>query len=303
MSRPEAPFVSAEVRRIESHNLPALLFINGAPRSGTTWTVALFNSHPAARFRYQPLFSYAFKGIIGVGTGRAEILDYLQRVAATEDDFVLQRGKAQLGDRPPEPDRAPCRLLAIKETHYHHLLPNLIRQLQEARFLFVVRDPRAVINSFLTTPSEFKPGWNPHDEWRRAPAKNQGRPENFFGFEKWIELTRAFMSMARSDPQRCRLVQYERLIADPTAQAAELFAFAGLELAPATLDFIAASAAGGNRRHDHGLIKDRSVATRWQSELAPEIRSAIETELRGTDLERFLVAAEAGNPDFGSSKS
>ena len=46
--------------------------IHSVPRSGSTWLGQIFNSHPKVNFRYQPLFSYAFK-------------DYLNEASSSED--------------------------------------------------------------------------------------------------------------------------------------------------------------------------------------------------------------------------
>ena len=40
------------------------VFAFGVPRSGTSWFGELFNSSPRVAYRFQPLFSYAFKDAI-----------------------------------------------------------------------------------------------------------------------------------------------------------------------------------------------------------------------------------------------
>src|SRR5690606_40577357 len=62
-----------------------VIAIHGAPRSGTSWLGQVFNSHPQVQYRYQPLFSYAFKGRVGAHSSRQEFLDLFADLATTED--------------------------------------------------------------------------------------------------------------------------------------------------------------------------------------------------------------------------
>lgn len=47
--------------------------IFGVPRSGTSWLGQLFNSSERVAYRYQPLFSYAFKGRLNENSTLDEI--------------------------------------------------------------------------------------------------------------------------------------------------------------------------------------------------------------------------------------
>ena len=51
-----------------------IILITGVARSGTSWIGQIIDSSPEVVYRFQPLFSYAFKGFldsnfIGIGTG------------------------------------------------------------------------------------------------------------------------------------------------------------------------------------------------------------------------------------------
>ena len=50
-----------------------IIAIHGAPRSGTSWLGQLFNSSPQVAYRYQPFFSYAFRGRIDTGSDVASL--------------------------------------------------------------------------------------------------------------------------------------------------------------------------------------------------------------------------------------
>ena len=38
-----------------------IISIHGVPRSGTSWLGQILDSSPKVRYKFQPLFSYAFK--------------------------------------------------------------------------------------------------------------------------------------------------------------------------------------------------------------------------------------------------
>jgi hypothetical protein len=46
---------------------------------------------------------------------------------------------------------------------------------------------------------------------------------------------------------------------------------------------------GEHIEDQYAVFKDPSVMNKWREELQPEIRETIIEEIRGTDLERFLL--------------
>src|SRR5690606_6469057 len=197
-----------------------VIAIHGAPRSGTSWLGQVFNSHPQVQYRYQPLFSYAFKGRVGAHSSRQEFLDLFADLATTEDDFVLQRGKAALAGYQMSFPKAEPTHLVYKEVRYHGVLERMLDEVSEARLVAIVRDPRDVIGSWLKAPREFQPGWNIANEWRDALSKNAGKEENWYGFSRWKELARLFDSLAGRHPDRVLVVRYEELLAAPLERSA-----------------------------------------------------------------------------------
>jgi hypothetical protein len=266
-----------------------VLSVHGAPRSGTSWLGQILNSHPAVAYRYQPLFAWAYRGRLTPDSTREEVHGLLADWLATQDDFVLQRGAARLGPTPEfaEKDRAPS-LLVTKMVRYHHLLPVLFAHVPGLRVVGIVRHPCAVVSSFLRTPREWRAEWDADREWRSAPSKNQGRSEEYYGFERWKQLTERFLELAVEHPGGFLGVRYEALVADPLRQTERIFAFAGLEVGPQTRAFLETSRSGRDLSHDHGVFKHPQVVNRWRDELDERIRHEIEEELAGGPLERFL---------------
>ncbi len=263
--------------------------LHGAPRSGTSWLGKIFDSHPDVAYRFQPLFSYRFKGAIDAGSGRKQMERFLTDLYAVKDDeFILQWRQQERGAHPdgfaknPHPD-----VLVMKEVRYHYVIEALLRQMEGIKVVGIVRHPCGAINSWLKTPREFKPEWNTAAEWRDAPSKNQGRMEEYYGFEKWKELARLFLRLEREWPRAFYLTRYEKLVREPDAETAKLFAFCGLDLHPQVSKFLAASRSREVEDPDT-VFRTTDVADRWKSELDPAIRDAIQHDLGGSDLSVFL---------------
>jgi hypothetical protein len=272
-----------------------VLSIHGAPRSGTSWLGEILNSHPGVAYRYQPLFAWAFQGRLTPHSTRDEVHQLLGEWLETDDDFVLQRGSARLGRTPdfPDKDEKPS-LLVTKMVRHHHLLPLLFDCVPGLRVIGIVRNPCAVVNSFLRTSREWRPEWDPDLEWREAPSKNDGRPEQYYGFEGWKRLASQFLALAAQRPGSFLDLRYEALVTDPRRQVERVFAFAGLSVGDQTRAFVEDSSSDPDRGHDHGVFKHPDVVHRWRDELAPRIREAIHEDLAGGPLERFLRDPEPG---------
>ncbi|HRH37965.1 MAG TPA: sulfotransferase, partial [Flavobacteriales bacterium] len=172
-----------------------LVAIHGVPRSGTSWLAQIFRSAPEVMLRFQPLFSYAFKDRLNPSSTREETLRFFHELERTNDNFVLQRDPNIHVDYPEFIEQAGATHLVYKEVRYNHILENLMRQVPELRVIGLVRHPCAVLHSWINAPREFKPEWNVMEQWRIGALKNAGRPEEFYGFEKWVEVAELFLKL------------------------------------------------------------------------------------------------------------
>lgn len=263
--------------------------IHGAPRSGTSWLGQIFNSHPEVAYRFQPLFSYRFKGAIKPESSKEDIEHFLQSLYAEEsDEFILQTRQKDRGVHPVGLVKLPrASWLVMKEVRYHYVIETLLRQLPGMKVIGIVRHPCGVINSWLKTPREFKPEWDMLTEWRQAPSKNQGRSEEFYGFEKWRELATLFLDLSRRYPESFHLVRYEDLVRFPLEITERMFGFCGMELSLPTTAFLTASQAAEVEDPDT-VFRSPDVAERWEIQLCSEIRETILREVEGTELKVFL---------------
>ncbi len=202
------------------------------------------------------------------------------------DDFILDRREVYNGelnfDKVASPD---C--MVIKMVRYHHLIPKLLMDVDELKVIGIVRNPCAVINSWLQAPKEFQEGWDPQAEWRWAPKKNQGRIEEYNGFEKWREVAQLFLDLSTRYPERFYLLRYENLVAEPILQVEQLLTFAGLPFHTQVIHFIQRSRSE-HHEDPYSVFKAPSVKDRWREDLNATIRQKIVEEVTGTRLERFL---------------
>lgn len=266
-----------------------LIAIHGAPRSGTSWLGEIFNSSEHVAYRYQPFFSYAFRGRIDSESDAAQMRGFFDDLLQSSDPFVMQTGEARLAKAALHFRKGLPTHLVYKEVRFHDLIRPILGGMKEARCIGLVRDPRAALSSWRHAPREFHADWSFADEWRHAPSKNADLMENWYGFERWKALTSSFLQLTAEFPGRFRVQRYETLVDRPLESVSEMFAFCGLTVGAQTKQFLHDSTMrddgdpyGVFRRHRQG------EGNRY---LPPNIASAIERELKGTALHQFLEPA------------
>lgn len=270
-----------------------VLGIHGAPRSGTSWVGQIFNSSEYVAYRYQPFFSHAFRGHIRKDSDTDAIRQVFRELTTSSDAFLLQIGKERLARNMMRFPKKETTHLVYKEVRFHDLLPELLRKVPEFKAVGIVRDPRAVIDSWFRAPREFDPRWSKNSEWRYAETKNAGRPENWYGFERWKELSYLFLDLYSAHKDRFRLLQYEDMVADPLATSRALFDFCGLPLSTQTESFLEASTSSDD--HDpYGVFRDHRLlgASRRHHGVENDIASMIASQIEGTPLAGFLRESE-----------
>jgi hypothetical protein len=247
--------------------------LHSPPRSGSTWLGSIFDSHPSVVYRYQPLFSYAFKGRLGPNSSFSEIRDFFLQIADTDDKFV-NRVEAKKKGLVPDFDKSEGKAIIYKEVRYHHILKNLLATDPEVKVIGLIRNPISTIYSWLNAPKEFKSSWDPLEEWRYAPRKNQGRPEEFNGYEKWKEVAFLFLDLKKSYQERFFLVTYEALNENPKEVASKLFAFIGLPWAEQTGPFLKESTSRPSSE-PYGVFREKRSSYRHTKDIHPTIREFI----------------------------
>jgi hypothetical protein len=112
----------------------------------------------------------------------------------------------------------------------------LQRVFPEARFVHVIRDGRAVANSFLQMPwwrgyaGPDEWGWGPLSDPDRAAWEGSGRNFAVLAGLEWKLLLEAFeLAKAEVQPGRWLEIRYEDFVAQPREMTADLLGFLGLE--------------------------------------------------------------------------
>jgi len=260
--------------------------IFGVPRSGTTWLSQILNSHPGVALRFQPLFSYGHKGSLSERSSAEEVRRFFDEILRTQDAFVLMATEFQKSYPAFQKSIMPTHIV-FKETRYLHIIENMLTQCSEVKIIGIVRNPLSVLASWMSAPKEFNPEWNINSEWRGAPSKNQNRPEEFYGFDKWKEIAESFLRFSSQFHQQFSLVRYDELNRAPPATTKKLFDFCRLEVCDQVKEFLVAS----KSRHDpdpYSVFRAKASDDCWQGVLPDEIAKQIKLELKNTPLDIFL---------------
>jgi hypothetical protein len=262
--------------------------IHGAPRSGTTWLGEILNSNEHVIYKYQPLFSYAFKSFLDERAPAAKIEQFFSEVAVKADDFLDQAPQRNNGSLPAFDKTEPTHIV-YKEVRYHHILANMLQQDPALKLIAIIRNPLAVMASWLAAPREFRRdlGWQVEREWREAPSKNQGQQEEFYGFEKWKESADIFLGLARQYPQRVLVLGYSELLANTESVIKEICEFAGLEFTPQMQHFLQSSRERAST-DTYSVYRTKALDNAWKTTLDDSIVAAIRAELADSPLVRYL---------------
>lgn len=264
--------------------------IHSAPRSGSTWLGQIFNSHPDVAYRFQPLFSFAFKDQLSEKSSLTEINQFYEDLLESQDKFLLQIEEESMSGRSLyfEKSLNPTHI-AYKEVRYHHILENLLQKDPDIIVIGLVRNPLAVISSWLKSPREFRTdlGWGMMDQWRSASEKNRGRVEEYYGFDKWKETSLLFLKLSEKYPENFYLLKYNDLLVDAVLHISDLFSFCGLEMKKSTLSFIKESR-NKNDEGEYSVFKSHIIDNEWEKQLDHRIVEEVNKELFNTELEQFI---------------
>lgn len=265
-----------------------LAWISGMPRSGTTWLSQIFASSPEVRLKFCPLFSYEFKNALDE-TSSAEQWDKLfAELYETNSEFLNQDHLRKQGLIPHFKDKHKNpRHLIIKSNRFHNLTPHILRLNNQIRFIYIVRHPCATIYSWLSDPREFPSQAVPMQEWRTGQCRKTG-PGEFWGFDDWKHVTAQALKLSEQYPDRHKIVRYESLVKNANHVARELFHYLQIPYEKYTDDFIEFS----HSRHDehkHSVFKKPKLKNSWEERLDPSIIAACMNEIKGTQLEQFML--------------
>ena len=130
-----------------------IVSIHGVPRSGTTWLGHIFNSHQNVAFRYQPLFAYRFRDRIDLNSSRKEVYSFLDDLYHCLDDaFILNKPEMASKIHPKFKKVENPSFLVMKMVRFHYMIKKFLDTIDDVKVIGIVRNPLAVINSWLSSP-------------------------------------------------------------------------------------------------------------------------------------------------------
>jgi len=263
--------------------------IHSAPRSGSSWIGQIFNSSPKTCFRFQPLFSYAFKSFLNEKSSQEDILDFFAKIAESDDDFLLQKDKIKSGEYPSFSKEDEFTHIVYKEVRYHNIIKNMLTKDNELKVIGLIRSPFAVIDSFLRSPREFRKdqGWREQEEWRYAMKKNLNKSEEFFGYEKWKEVYFNFKELEKEFDERFCMVYYEDLIKDTFNEVERIFNFCNLEVNRQTIKFLNDSKSS-EKKSVYSVFRNKIKDDEWKASLNELIFTEISNDLKTNNMNQFL---------------
>ena len=264
-----------------------IVVIAGVPRSGTSWLGEIINSSPDVAYRFQPIFSYAFKDAVNIESSKEDYEHFFSGIYESSDDFLNQTDKRIAGIYPTFDKKKHPQYLAFKTCRYQYLITKMLHYFENLKLIGIIRHPCGVINSWLKNPREFPQDADPRKEWRFGSCKNKGRSEEFFGFYKWKEVAHLYLDLKEKYPNQVLIIKYESLVYHPTGMSKSVFDFTGLKFTQQTRSFLTACNAV-HKESPYAVYKNKSVKDNWRSELDPYISSEIIQEIEGTRLDRFL---------------
>jgi len=210
------------------------IFIIGSPRSGTSilaWSLAQHSM--LTTFDETNMFRELFGGnrldeVYARASARPDSGDWLRRSDVSADEFVASIG---LGVNTLVTNRSEGKRW-IEQTPANTLIaPTLARAFRGAKFIHILRDGRAVVNSMLNFAAAFTP--EAREKFEQAGAMPSFASDFNSACATWAQYVRAAEDFTASHPDRALTVRNEALREDPASGFEEIFSFLGVEPEPA----------------------------------------------------------------------
>lgn len=272
----------------------SVFFIVGCPRSGTTLLRRMLDAHPDIAVAPETFFMRHFweqqdaYGDLSDDAALDRLIDDLTATAAFEDMGLDEEAFRTAVHRAPcrwdtvfrvlleqFAERRDAQFVGEKTPNHVRFIPTLRRWFPEARFVHLVRDPRAVSNSWRSVP------WSSEYRWRDA--------------EVWAEFVGAGRR-AEEAGERVQSLHFEALVRSPEEELravcnhldlpydGQMLAFHERE--PATVDV---EREPWKERATDPI--DPGVADRWRDELSAHAQAQVEV-VAGAEMERWGYAVE-----------
>ncbi|MDX2410543.1 MAG: hypothetical protein QNK34_01160 [Woeseiaceae bacterium] len=268
----------------------ATTFLLSSGRSGSTWLGSMLHSLPGTRMIFEPF--HARRGIPSLSEFR---YTYIAPESATAP--VLTDIKKLLSKSSWNPwieqfnpvGRFMYRRRLVKEVRINLLLPLLLRQLSECRFLLLLRHPAAVVQSqvsggWLLSPERlFQQRALDGLSWLRDLQSIELSNDPFeHNLVFWAIENRIALDAART--AGIPILFYEELCMEPAAQLAPLEIFLGASF-PASATKGATGASWSSSKAVAGYSLEQKISA-WQTHIRPRQITAMLRILEASGLDR-----------------
>lgn len=246
-----------------------LLFVGGCPRTGTTLLQNMLDSHPqifgGPEFQHIPRIIHLRDRL------HRSVSEHLIDRICTHDQVDVQIRRLIEGLLLPLWKRSGAQLMSEKTPDNVRTFSALAELWTRARFIHVVRDPRAIVSSMLAVGERAA---------RRDYQAQKFTRDVDAAIDNISECLNAGFTAARNHPARVLTVMYEALVRDPERETQRICEFLDLEWSPA-MSTPAAQAHMGEQAitvHTHEIWYDAKTYNRdphtgsldaWRTRLTP----------------------------------
>jgi len=198
------------------------IFVGGAARAGTTLFQNILDSHPdivgGPQFRNIPdIIDLRRKLHESVNIGKTKIFNSCDDI----DNYICALIESLLL---PLLNKSHCQFLSEKTPPNILVFPELMELFPEAHYIYVVRDPRAVIWSNMEARLKFK------EQGVAFSNFSSTRLADFITLANWVkEFFIAGQYVTAREPERVLTVVYERLVQSPESETRKICKYLGIE--------------------------------------------------------------------------
>jgi hypothetical protein len=263
-----------------------LLFCTGVPKSGTTFLQMILNAHPEVSCPSEHQFDHFRKSLSKLFTDYNYLLRGVDGQTANQGACTFRNEDAN------EVFRLIVRLAAIRgaqgrDVRWHGLNDNQILYdpaiyfsfFPDARFICIVRDPRAIAVSSWHHNLRVEPGFE-------ARAKNPDHWANMLGnrWQRDMNRLRKLEETGDGIAERLHYCRYEDLAVYDRPTLCALFGFLDLEASEAAIEAIAEATNFDKFRGDPFFRAGRAEG--WREELSKKAVKNVEAKA-AEGMQRF----------------